>query len=119
MKKDMTSKDLITLLPFESEFQKDLLERYDHMDEDELYTVDQVLWSTYNGLFDIQLQTNLKTVLYDLKDSEDKIKQGIYEEVYKKTLEEFPQELSKIAKDLDLSTTREKLEKVIEASDKN
>ncbi len=115
MDKAHKTKDLIKLLPFEKSFQEELATKYDTMDESEHYVVDQILWTTYDSLFEMQVQTNLQIAMEEIKDGKRKMEGDLYPDVLKQTQQSFDQYLMSIKDDSDLSVTKEELNKIIKS----
>ncbi len=116
------TKDLIKILPFDDQFKKDILERYDFLDEDQKFNIQNVVWDTYNLLFDMKLQENIDLALQMAAQNQEKLDKDFYDRVKEVTEQEFSSGSFKSVEQMDLAQTREKLQEIlqkIESDDSN
>jgi hypothetical protein len=82
----LTTKDIITLLPFDQQFKTELLSSYDSFDQDRKFNITQILWRAYYALYTIKLQENLDLALLQAEnDPEMSLDKDFYAKVKART----------------------------------
>jgi hypothetical protein len=108
-----TTTDLIKILPFNKDFKKDLLEKYDSLDPDTKFNIQTMLWNLYDGLFELKLNENLSIALEEAGNNQEKLDSNFYKRVRDLTDDEMSTVSAEDFKDLDLDIAREKLQEII------
>ena len=111
----MTTKEIIKILPFDMEFKTKLLAEYDTLDEYAKGDLVDVLWSGYCTYYQLKLNENIQKGLLISQDDqpEEALDGTFYQRMIVKTEKEIQDNLTKSGADVDLSATREELEKII------
>lgn len=109
----MKTKDIIKVLPFDKEFQIELLNQYDGLPLDRKSSVAELLWETYDALYELKLDENLQLALLRAKDNQEKLDNNFYKRVVEKTDKEMESEVTETIAKLDLASTRQELKKII------
>jgi len=113
----LTTKDIIKTLPFASEFQKQLLEGFDSLDADKKFEIEQILWDSYDALFQIKLEENLELATIEAEVGNVALDQDFYKKAQEKTEKEMKSNFHEETKDMDLSAIREKLQAYMTPND--
>ncbi len=109
----MTTKGIIKILPFKEDFKTKLLERYDTMPVAEKYVLIDILWDAYDCLCQIKLEKNLQLARIDLENNKGTIDPEFFRRVEEKTEQEMDQMTEETTSQVDLTSTREKLEELM------
>lgn len=109
----ITTKDIIKILPFEEQFKKNLLDQFDQFDPDQKFTIEQVIWDTYDGFYRLKLEENIELALLAAKENKEKLDEQFYARVRELTERDIQTNLSSGAALADLTSTREKLQQII------
>lgn len=109
----MTTKDIIKILPFEKEFKQDLLLKYDGYTLDQRFQIERVIWGFYYALYQAHLDKNMQLAFERAKRDEEPLDGEFYARVHKQTDEELQKEYTKAETEVDISSAREELEKII------
>lgn len=109
-----STKDLITVLPFDPQFKEELTNRYDTLTSDQQYAVEDILWDFYDSVFELRLQTNIDLAFERAKKNKEVLDETFYQRIREQTEREFEKESSMIATVEHLSDTREELAKLLE-----
>lgn len=108
-----TTQDIIKILPFNKEFKDSLLDRYDNFTPDQKYSIEKVIWDFYDALYESRLDTNMQLAFERAKKNEEKLDHEFYERVRKLTDQQLEKEFEQEETTVDLSDTREELEKIL------
>ncbi|HUD44746.1 MAG TPA: hypothetical protein VMR41_04345 [Patescibacteria group bacterium] len=110
---DLSTENLIKMLPLGDEVKTQLLEKFDTFSEEQKVDIDEALWDGYYELYQLRLQENIQFALNSENNVESKLNSDFYSEMVKKTEEQMQQEERKDVERFDLSTTRGKLEEAM------
>src|SRR3989344_80417 len=110
----ISSKELISMLPLGSKLKQELLEKFDTLDDAKRISIIDMLWQTYDSLFEVKLQENVRNALFQIEDGQEKIGPDFYKRIQEKTRKEMEQQLVKDTTELHLSAVRDKLKNLIE-----
>ncbi len=108
-----TTQDIIKILPFKKEFKESLLDRYDKFDADRKYAIEKIIWDFYDAVYENRLDTNMKLAMERAKKNEENLDHEFYERVRKLTDQQLEKEFDQEETTIDLSDTREELEKLL------
>lgn len=109
-----TTIDLIKILPFEEGFKNELIQKYDSLNEDQKFMLQQVVWETYYALYKLKLDENITKARTKLGSGEEDLGEDFYAKVRKQTEEELEQEVQAGGDKFDLNQAREKLQNVVD-----
>lgn len=107
------TKDIIKILPFEDSFKKDLLDKYDFLDDDQKYNIQTIVWDIYNWIFDTRLQENINVAMDMAIKGQEKLDNKFYARINELTEKEFATGNLQSVDEVDLSTTRDKLQEIL------
>lgn len=110
---DLSTKDIIKILPFEKTFKDSLLDRYDSLDEDQRFSIERLVWDLYDALYELRLETNLNIALENATSRKDKLDEELYKRVREQTEKEMLTSEVEEVKTVDLEHTREQLEELL------
>lgn len=113
-----TTQDIIKILPFKKEFKEDLLDRYESFSSDQRYSIEKIIWDFYDAVYENRLDTNMKLAFERAKKNEEKLDHEFYERVRTLTDQQLIEEFHQTETTVDLSETREELEKIMSGSTK-
>jgi len=108
-----TTESIIKMLPFEAEFKKQLLEGWENLSSDQKYGITMVLWDTYSGLYEIAFEKNMEEALLLGQEGKEKMDKDLYNRVKAKTEQELKQFGSIETATVDLASTRDALNKIL------
>lgn len=113
----MTTKELIKMLPFEKQFKEELLLKYDAYSPDQRFSIERIIWGYYYSLYQARLDRNMQAAFTRAKQNEETLDKTFYERVRQQTEKELQAEYGQTETDLDLSSARVELEKLIKKTD--
>jgi hypothetical protein len=108
-----TTQDVIKLLPFQDAFKQELLSKWDSMSPDQRYAMERLIWDLYDAIYQARLDENLQKAFERAKANQEKLDHEFYERVRKETDMQLQQEFSQTETAVELSDTREELEKIL------
>src|SRR5581483_2184972 len=111
---DLTTKDLIKIIPFEKSFQDQLYETYDSLSADQRFRIEQMLWSTYYSLFDLKLDQNIQEAFLRAENNEESLDNKFYARARAKTEEDMKQMTHTELTEANLEEAQEELAEIIE-----
>ena len=106
----MTTLDIIKMLPFEKEFQAQLFEQFDTLTPDQKFSLEQLLWDTYEALYKLKLEENLQQAFSGAKTNKEKLDSDFYARAKQQTEKEMETDFLKSTAGFDISHIRTKLE---------
>ena len=109
----LQTKDIIKILPFDEKFKKELLESFDKLDVDRKNNIERLLWATYDALYNLKLQENLRIAFDEAGRNQEKLDKNFYSRVKKLTDDEMSQVGVQDIQAMDLDITREKLAGIV------
>lgn len=109
----MTTLDIIKMFPFEKEFKIHLLEQFDTLTPDQKFSLEQILWDTYEALYKLKLEENLQQAFSRAKINKEKLDSDFYARVKQQTEKEMETDFLKSTAGFDISHIRTKLEAII------
>lgn len=110
---NITTKDIIKILPLEATLKASLLAEYDTLDPDRKLAIADTLWETYDTLFNLKLEENIKLALLQAKDTKETLGKDFYQRIREQTEKEMQQEQAVSVETVDLSAARSAMEKII------
>lgn len=109
----ITTKDIIKALPMEANIKATLLTEFNAMPLDNQIEVEQLLWQTYNALYQAKLQENIQLALLDAQEDKEKLDKEFYRRVREKTNRYMQEELANSSQDVDLAAARKAMEMIV------
>ena len=109
----LTTKDIIKILPFKEDFRMQLLERFDTLNLDALFNIEQALWDAYAYVYDLKIKENLQLAMDKAANGEEKLDEDFYKRVLEKTEKEMEKEAIGSSEKVDLSAARVAMEKIV------
>lgn len=114
---ELTTKNIIKILPFKDDFKRSLLERFDSLTDDQRLQIERFIWDFYDALFEIKLQENIQLALAKADDKQTKLDKEFYSRIEEQTEKELMESSVDISAKVDLDRAREQLEEIVK--DKN
>jgi hypothetical protein len=112
----LTAKDIIKMLPYRKEFKEDLLNTFDTLTPDQKFNIVQIVWDTYNALYQLKLEENTEIAMMEVADGKEGLDKDFYKRIKDKTAQDMKKEYTEVAATSDLSSAREELEKILKQS---
>lgn len=109
----MTTKDIIKILPFESQLKNNLLNKFDTLSDDQRYTLEQILWDAYYDLYEIKLDENLRLAFARAKDGQENLDPDFYKRVENQTEIDMQKDASEHISEKDLEAARVAMQKIV------
>lgn len=109
----ITTKDLITIIPFEDDIRADLLAQYDSLSGERKYLIDKMLWDAYDALYELKLQENMQRAFIEAKEGKQKLDPEFYKRVKQKTEEEMTKVDVLKVEQTDLDAARKAMEQIV------
>lgn len=110
---NLTTKDIIKLLPFTKDLKDRLLADFDSLDANRKFMVEDAVWNTYCTIYKLKLQKNLNLALIRASNNQEKLDANFYQRVEAATEEEMKQENMSAIQDADLSAARKAMETIV------
>lgn len=111
---ELTTKNIIKILPFRDEFKKSLLERFDSLTDDQRLQIERVVWDFYDALYELKLQENIALALQKSGEEQVKLTKDFYRTIEEQTEQEMFKSTVSIATKVDLEQARDQLEEIID-----
>lgn len=111
--KQINTKTIINLLPFEPSAKLDLLEKYDSLPREEQLRISDLVWETFYDLYEIKIKDNFDKAIQEAEKNGEKPDQSFYGKVLERTDKEISDLLSSAADSTDLSVARKSMEKIL------
>ncbi|MBI2074504.1 MAG: hypothetical protein HYT83_01560 [Candidatus Levybacteria bacterium] len=109
----ITTKEIIKLLPFEDKFRLELLEKFDSLNPDQKFNMEQILWDAYFALYKLKLDENLQLAFLRAKENQEKLDKDFYKRVEEQTEKELSENTIEVTEEVDLEAARKAMEKII------
>ncbi len=109
----ITTLDIIKFLPFEKVFQTNLIEKFNKLNPDQKFAMEQVVWDAYEAIYKLRLEENIKLSLLNTKDSNIKMDENFYNNIKAETVRQVETEFSKNTVQADIFQIRARLEEIM------
>lgn len=109
----LKTKDIIKILPFELKFKTKLFAEFDSYNDAIKADIMDVLWSGYCDYYKLRLQNNIQSGLIPRGSEKVNLDRTFYQRMVEKTEKEIKENLNNADPAIDLSSTREELEKIM------
>lgn len=113
---NITTLDVIKILPFENGFKENLLSTYEALSEDQRYNIEQAVWDLYDALYELKLEENMDIALAEAKNNQEKLDPNFYKRVREVTRNEMASVSEEDLKKLNLQGARKKLAEIISSN---
>jgi len=115
----LTTINIIKILPLEEVFKAQLLKQYASLNADQKFAIEQLVWNGYADFFELKLQENIRLALEQAKNKNGKLDKGFYDRVRAQTEQEIQEFSTATTAKIDLTSTREKLEELMKKNPQN
>jgi hypothetical protein len=88
---NLTTKDIIRLLPLDPPFKQDLLNRYDTLTADQKFEIEQMVWDVYDELYQLRLEANTEEAFIRVQEQQEAFDEDFYKRIKEKTDNEMMQ----------------------------
>lgn len=109
----LTTEDIIKILPIDDTMRADLLTRFASLDFETKFEVEQIVWRSYNALYDLKLDENIQNELEKTGANAIDINDDFYSKIRKQTEEEIVKGTYAGTTTSDLDSVRSKLQSLI------
>ncbi|RJQ38427.1 hypothetical protein C4559_01410 [Candidatus Microgenomates bacterium] len=109
----MKTKDIIKILPLDEKTKMELLDRYDNLDPDVKARIIDLLWDTYDAMYDLKFEENMQLALYRAKEGKEKLDQELGKRIQEQTEKEIEKEVIEGKQTVDLAAARSAMERII------
>ena len=116
---NITTKDLIKILPFEKTYRERLFEKFDMLNPDQKSALSEILWKTYRELRKARIDENLQLAFLKAGKNQENLDQSFYKRALEKTDKELGEEATKTVTQFDLTSTRHELAEMVGQATKN
>lgn len=114
---DITTKDIIKMMPFEEAFKTELLGKFDSLGADERYEVERLLWGLYDAIYTLKLQGKIEMAMSPDAAVKVALDQNFYKKIRDEVEQEMDSEATSTIDSADLQAAREKLQSMIKQSE--
>ena len=114
---DLTTQDIIKILPFDEGFKSGLLERFDDMDPDMRYQVEKVLWDLYDAIYTLKIQEKVESALDPNSPDQVKLDGDFYKRIEEEVDQEIVSDSTKRIEAVDLQATRDQLQNLMKKAE--
>ena len=111
---DLNEKVIIKLLSLGDDLKKQLLDQFDSLDPDRKAAISQMLWDTYDALYELKLQENIEMALKKVETGEESMDEEFYTRIHKQTEQEMTVASSATAENVQLEDVRSKLQTMLQ-----
>lgn len=111
---ELTTKNIIKILPFDNEFKESLMGSFDNLDPDQKFSIERVIWDLYDGLYELKLQENIRLEMEKSNDKDNPLTKGFYKKVKEKTEQDLLSEFVDTTISVDLSDARSKIDQILQ-----
>lgn len=115
---ELTTEKLIQIIPLADDLRQDLRSRWEHMDPDEKFQVERILWDAYYEIYEMKLEINIQKKLAELGEEGSDVQLGpdFYQKVAEETEKEMHTDSLVKADSTELVDVRQKLEQLMNNS---
>jgi len=112
----LNTKTIIQSLPLDDKLKQDILSKWDTMDRDLRYEIENLVWEAYYEFENLKVDENIQNNLQKAKQGEVPLNADFYETAIKGTEETKTVELHQSADSVELAAVRGKLEQLMQRS---
>lgn len=112
----LNTKTIIQALPLDPGLKQDIVSKWDTMDKDLRYEIENLVWEAYYEFEDLKVDESIQKNLEKAKQGELPLNADFYNTALQSTEETKTQELHQSADTVELSAVREKLEQLMQRS---
>lgn len=110
---NLTTKDIIKVLPFEDQFRKDLLDQFDVLTLEQKYNIERVLWDTYFALYKLKFEEKMNEALLRARENQESLDGNLAKRVEEEVIEELKQQKVEKVQETDLTAARKAMELIV------
>lgn len=110
---NITTKEIIKILPFDKKFKFELLEAFDTLSPDQKFNIEQILWDSYFALYKLKLDENLQLAFLRAKENKEALDKDFFNRVEQQTEEEIKSGTIETAESVDLEAARKAMEVIV------
>lgn len=111
---NLTTAHVIKTLPFEESFKQELLAKLPGLNELVKYEVVEMLWDLYYEIYEARFQENVDKAFEKASKNEETLDGTFYKRIAEQTVKEMQQNTLNTSTEVDLSTTRQKLQEILQ-----
>ncbi len=112
----LNTKTIIQSLPLDDKLKQDILSKWDTMDQDLRYEMENLIWEAYYEFEDLKVDESIQKNLERAKQGEVPLNADFYTVAVSGIEETKNQELHQSADSVELAAVREKLEQLMQRS---
>ena len=113
---ELTTKNIIKILPFGNEFKDNLLATFDSLDSDQKFSIERIVWDLYDALYELRLQKNIQLEMQGSNDIDHPLNKELYKRVKEKTEQEMMNESIDTTVSVDLTQARSQIDQIIQGN---
>ena len=110
---NITTLDILKILPFEKEFKDNLLDNFEKLTLDQQNAMEDIIWETYDALCKMKLEENLELAFQRAKNNQEKLDEDFYARIKEQTEKEIMENFNTSLDSAELTDAREELEKIM------
>lgn len=114
--KQLTTQEIIQSLPFNQLFKKTLIAEFPKMESGRKFIVEQLLWDTYEALFQIKIDEKTDLAFEKAKRNEIELDENFYKTIRAEAEKEMKEGVFQRTTDQDLEAIRTKLQSFIKTN---
>lgn len=111
---ELTTKNIIKILPFDKEFKESLINSFDSLDADQKFSIERIVWDLYDGLYELRLQENIQLEMEAANDTDHPLNKEFYKRVKEKTEQDMLKEFVDTTISVDLTDARTKIDQILQ-----
>lgn len=111
---NITTKDIIKILPFEDKFKISLLNEFDFIDSEHKFNIERILWDAFYAIYEITYQKNLRLAFERAKNNQEKLDEDFNKRVIEQTEKELQTEALDTVQKVDLEHARKAMEQIVQ-----
>lgn len=111
--KNITTKDIIKIMPFDEKFKMELLNEFNFLDADRKFNIEQALWDAYDNFYELKLKENTKLAFLRVQNGEEEFDKNFHKRIAEKTEKDMQGEAVQKTEQTDLAAARGAMEKII------
>lgn len=109
----MTVKQLLKILPFETQTRNNLLTRFDSLTSDQKLEISEVCWLMYFELIDAEIKYELEKALVEVKENKRSLDKNLYRQIEDQVYMKFMRNLRDEQEEEKINELREKIQSMM------
>lgn len=115
----LTTQQVIKTIPFEENFKQELIEKLPTLPKETQLDVVTMIWNLYYSMYDMKFDENTDAALTNAANNQESLDPNFYKRVHDKTIHQMEENVTKTTTQVDLSTTRQKLQEILQSTPQN